>query len=777
MLKDIGRVGLFLTAATPLILIPGFFFPFVTTRNLFFRFCVEIAAFSILAGGVRRLRDVAFKDDPILKWFVAYVLVLLVAAFFGASRWHSFFGDFERMGGVLAWLHLFVFYFMLRVVMREGDWPILFRLFVVAADGVVVWGGSEFLPQSFRNPSFQMGLSHGSTIGNQGLLAPYLLIVLGLAVWLARTEKSPFWRSFAALSGCILLFGIGGARNRSSELGLLVGSFVGSVTLIGMSKNRRISAKKYGLGLTAAAGLIGLLAYGISTHAPQLAETVGGRWKGFTSSPIDYSRTIEWNIALKGFRDRPILGYGPENHQVVSSRHYDPRIYDVLGDGIFDRTHNAWLELLATSGMAGFFTMIGIWAAAVVTLRRGVGEELFSAGEAAILAATLAGYAVYLTFWFFDINCVVVWVALLAFITSRRAPALEIAADRSLGQRHGLSWALGALVILVAYLQGVLPLQAARTLSNALSPGVFEYRLMEFQKVMNSASPQTLHTFPLYYQFLRNSAPLISRETNPLVRKEFDLAMQRGALEAERSIARNREDDRSYVDAGRFFVLAGVYYGDRRYLERAMLHLTHAVRISPRRPDGRILLSGLLISLHDTAKALAQIDSAMRLAPGYSATYQYAARLELRHNNPDSAASLLLVAMSHRPIPLDAAALGVVDTLQARGSYARAAQLTRRLLEHAYGEMAGWRKLRPPPQLSPIELNFANRLPILYLSAGDGVNAVRAANAFLAFEPNAGSLAATFTSDVARGGAEKWRNQWVLYPLPTVSGSAMTSSK
>ncbi len=768
---------MFLTTATPLILIPGFFFPFVTTRNIFFRFCVEIAVFVILATGVRRLRDIAFKNDPVLTWFLAYVLVMFIAAVFGASPWHSFFGDFERMGGVLAWLHLFVFYFVLRVLMRERDWRIAFRLFVIAADLVVAWGSFEFLPKNLRNPLFHMGLSSGSTIGNPGLLAPYLLITFGLAVWLWRTEKSLFWRTFAALSGWVLLLGIGGARNRSSELGLLVGFFVGSATLIVLSKNRRIISKKYGLGVTAAAGLIVLLAYGISTRAPQLAERVGGRWKGFTSSPIDYSRTIEWDIALKGFLDRPIAGYGPENHQVVASHHFDPRIYDALGGGIFDRTHNAWLELLATSGIAGFLAMMGIWAAAIVTLRRGIREERFSAGEAAILAATLAGYAVYLTFWFFDINTVLVWIVLLAFITSRRAPALEVAADCAELRRHPFSWALGGLVILVAYLQGVVPLQAARTLSNAVTPGAFGYRLMQYQKVMNSASPQTQHTFPLYYQFLRRSAPFMSAGSSPLVRKEFDLAMQQGVLEAERSIARNPEDDRSYVDAGRFYALAGVYYGDRRYLERARLHLAHAVRISPRRPDARILLSGLLVSLHDTARAFTQLDSAMRLAPNYPATYQYAARLELGRGNPDSAASLVLVAMVHKPPPIEAAVLSVVDTLQARGMYDRAAELTLSFLEHGYGDISRWETMRPRPRPSPTEKNLADRLPLLFLRAGDGVSAVRAANAFLGFEPNAGSSVATFTSDVARGGEEKWRNQSMLYPLPTASGSAMTFSK
>ena len=53
----------------------------------------------------------------------------------------------------------------------------------------------------------------------------------------------------------------------------------------------------------------------------------------------DESRTMQWRAAIDGFEDRPLLGYGLENHNLVWSAHLDPGIYRLDTD-VFDRTHN-----------------------------------------------------------------------------------------------------------------------------------------------------------------------------------------------------------------------------------------------------------------------------------------------------------------------------------------------------------------------------------------------------------------------------------------------------
>lgn len=776
-----------MTALVPIVLFPGFFFPFVTTRNIFFRTCVELGLAMVLVAGVRRLREARASYDPILKWFFGYLIALGISAVFGLFPWHSLFGDFERMGGVFAWLHLFLFYLIIRLLLNASDWTLLFRFILGVADLVVAWGAFEFLPASVRNPLFSTSLEAGSTIGNPGLLAPYLLLALATGVLLLLKERRRKWKGFAGGSILLLLFGIGSARNRSSELGLLFGAIVAAILYLSLQSDRRRAAKRYAFTILIFVGIAVSGGVFLSHRAPSMADRFWGRWNGFLASPIDHSRTIEWQIALDGFKDRPILGYGPENHEIVASHHFDPRIYQYEGGAIFDRTHNAWLEMLATTGIVGTVAMIGIWVASVVTLRSGISRKRITAPEAAVLAGALTAYAVYLTFWFFDINSVVVWVSLLAFLSWRVYGPLEMLESAPQShptvrlRRGPITWAMIGLIALTAYLQGIVPLIAAHDLSDAASAGPFELRLEAFERVMNSSSPQTLHTFPLYYAFLNNARSSVTASgATPGLQKQFDLALQRGMIEAERSISRNGQDDRSYAEAARFSMLAAAFYRDSRYLLIARKELQHAVRISPRRPEARIFLAAILKSLSDSAGAVAQLDSAMLLAPEYGGGYFFAGKSALARNDPDSAAALIESSLDRNYPGSELVLKDVLAALEQRGEYERAARLDQAYLEKLYGPLKGWRggKTKSGLPLTPVTKLFANELPLLYLKAGERALAVGAALAFGGVEPSAGLAARTFASQVTVRNDSAWKaNPFLIAPGGLDSSAQSTTSR
>src|SRR6266550_1252796 len=105
----------------PLIVGSGFFFPYVVPRNLFFRAVVEVgvtALFLALSFGGKKLD---LRGEPIFWSLVAFLGAISLSALFSSARTHSFFGDFERMGGVWAWLHLVLFFLLLRTL-RDKDW-------------------------------------------------------------------------------------------------------------------------------------------------------------------------------------------------------------------------------------------------------------------------------------------------------------------------------------------------------------------------------------------------------------------------------------------------------------------------------------------------------------------------------------------------------------------------------------------------------------------------------------------------------------------------------
>jgi hypothetical protein len=429
---------------------------------------------------------------------------------------------------------------------------------------------------------------------------------------------------------------------------------------------------------------------------------------------------------------------------------------------VFDRAHNAWLELLGTSGIVGALAMLGLWLAAAGTIRRGARDGSLSPGESAVLSAALVGYATYLTFWFFDVNSVFIWVVLLAYASYRATGRINVLRPAEQGA-HPFAWATVGVTLLAAYFHGVVPLAAARNLATAAEGGPFTQRLMAFERTLNSPAPQRLHTFPLYYSFLRGSAAQVSAQgTNPLVRKEFDLAMQRGLIEAERSIARNPADDRSHVEAARFFSLAGLYYSDPRYVQRAKKELLKAASISPARPDVRVLLSGVYSALRDTLTASAELDSAMAMAPKFSPAFVYASSLQLSVGNVDSSATLLARAMNGAKSPVQRQLLTVLDSLRARREYDRAAALAFYYLQTVWGPEPEWGRPHVLHDADAFATQIAGMLPVLYLNGGHEDRALQTAASLAVVAPYARSAVARFTSELRAGRGSEWQSRSLL---------------
>src|SRR4051812_39224703 len=174
------------TLAVPLVVGSDFFFPFVVPRNLYFRAIVELAVTTLVLSLSWGDKPLDLRDEPILWSFVAFIGALVLSAVFSPARAHSFFGDFERMGGVWAWLHLFLFFVLLRTL-RDKDW----RWILIAALGVSlivsVIAIGQHAVQTMATPSVD-AVPSAATFGNSGLLAAYLLISIALAAYLATTN-------------------------------------------------------------------------------------------------------------------------------------------------------------------------------------------------------------------------------------------------------------------------------------------------------------------------------------------------------------------------------------------------------------------------------------------------------------------------------------------------------------------------------------------------------------------------------------------------------------
>ena len=460
----------------PLIVGSGFFFPYVVPRNLFFRVVVELGITTLVLALCFGRNTLDLHDEPIFWSLVIFIAAATLSAFFSPASTHSFFGDFERMGGVWAWLHLVLFFLLLRTLRDENwGWILNVALAVSLFVSVRAIGQHSDVVSAAAVSDSVIGPSE-STFGNSGLLAAYLLMNIAIAGYLA-TSSVRYRLVYLSAAGVNLL-ALVYAENRSAVVGLLLGAIVGGVTFATLSLQSR---KKWIAPLVAAtlAVLIIAISVGIrafpTSAATQHVPTVLQRLASTNPAGSDESRTMQWRAAIEGFRDRPLLGYGLENHNLVWSAHFDPGIYKIDTD-IYDRTHNQFLEMLATTGLVGAIAFLAIWFAIGMTLVRAFRAGRLSASAVAVLAGLQVAYATYLFFWFVDLSSTMLWILMAALIASRGtvgSVVLETTGRDTEEPAFKPVLALASILVLAAVLYGeaYTPLRANRALARIDSPG------------------------------------------------------------------------------------------------------------------------------------------------------------------------------------------------------------------------------------------------------------------------------------------------------------------
>ena len=567
----------------PLVVVGGMFFPYVVPRNILFRVAVELAtALLLLRLALGRAR-VDMRREYILIALGAFVVAMTISALFSPARTHSMFGDFERMGGVWAWLHLALFFLLLRTL-EEPYLHIVLLAAVAVSVGVAVHAilGSCF---SIAAPL--------TIIGNPGLLGGYLLMAIAICLWQARAGVSHWLYvvPIGVLYGALLLAG-----NRSSVLGLAVGGLVGSVFIASRARGPRRWTPVILVGgvLTVTIALATLGGKSRSGCVLGTAPTVVHRIAATDFGGADAIRTIQWNAALAGFLDRPIAGYGPENHHLVWSTHFDPRS-EKLGAEVFDRVHNQFLEILATTGLIGTLTFLALWIAIGYTLYRAYCQRLLTVHGVAVLGGANIAYAAYLIFWFVDINALMLWLLIIAVGALRFSaqPVLH-PYQRAVSKSAVVAGVLATISVLTwaLYSHAYVPVRANLALATLDSyDGDRERAAAAVRTIAASSARQTSHNGSILAHFintLNTRGELHAADS--IASAEADLAFRAAMAAFDAELGRDPLNDRLHSQYGALLLTAYDFYGDEKYLDRSVTMVNRAIALNPGRSQHRRLL-------------------------------------------------------------------------------------------------------------------------------------------------------------------------------------------
>lgn len=350
----------------PIVILPPTFQPADWSRTILLRIILTILACFLLFKFLYK-KDISVS---LPKWSIraylpflilsAFFITLILSTIFSQDPSLSVFGSPTRTGGILNLLFFFILAIFLTLFVSQSAWKKLFNFLFITGVAISLFGLIQYF-KIFKNifVSYESG-STPSFLGSSAFLAIYMLFLSILAFVYFINEKET--RKKALYGGLFLLFGftilITGAR--ATYLGLLAGFFFFFFFYPKKLRTLKIIAAIF--------VLLAVIAVVLFNFFPQIGEknnllkiVVNRLSIKRVATDLLGTRFSAWKITLQAIKDKPILGWGPENFYIGFEKHYDPTILGVKNMW-WDRPHNVFLEIWVNSGIFALIFYTAFWA-------------------------------------------------------------------------------------------------------------------------------------------------------------------------------------------------------------------------------------------------------------------------------------------------------------------------------------------------------------------------------------------------------------------------------
>lgn len=601
---ELIRWGAYIALFAPLVVHPSFFFPFVVPKTVFFWIFTEIifASWLLLAIPNKQFRP---KWNPVSIALGIFLLIVVLTSFTGINIERSFWSTFERMSGTINWIHLAIFFFVLTSTFKTlADWKKLVTASFIAANIVSVL----FLADRIGIALIPFETRNGATIGNSSFMAAYLLFNVFFGIWLFIKAKTEWPKILYGIGLGLLFLSMTSAYAFGAMVAMFGGLFIVFVCWL------FLSAKiKYAKGIAVfllLAGVLGtgIIAYGTFTQK----QTIISKLPYFFSAQGTIgARKVIWEMAWQGVKERPILGWGPENFNVVFAKYFNPCLVlsECGGEVWFDRTHNVVFDHLIHSGVIGLFSYLSLFLGVIWVLWKRIAKEkdwlLF-----AIITAALASYFVqnllvfdmpstYLMFFF-----TIAFAAGVADINNE-----GVSRERAMKDPTPFSVvAVGVLAVYFLFSLGTQSLQDAHwglIINRSRMP--YDKQLQLYKKSL-SVSPIGNRQVPEF--FTNNMVDKLYSNTD--IPTNF---VEEVAQIMEGVVKKNPVDFRHYLILGNFYAAASGYNSE--YLNRAEKFLKKAVELSPKNQQAYTSLGQTYLMRGEEERGILMLKKAMELEARY----------------------------------------------------------------------------------------------------------------------------------------------------------------
>ena len=599
ILKYIIYTGLFAVLFLPFYVDVTMFFPFITGKGFAFRIIVEIIT---TAWIILFLKDKAYR--PKFSWifvtFAAFILSLSISAILSENSYKSFWSNFERMEGLITTLHLFAFFVVASTMFSTQKlWTRFFNTSLIASLGIALYSFAQLAGKITIN---QGGVRVDATFGNAAYLAIYLVFHIFFAFFFLLRSENKFHRLAYGSLALIHLFLLYETQTRGAILGLLGGLFITSA-LVALTEKENPRLRKISWGIIGGIvllviGFISIKETSFVRNNPTLVRFAE------ISLTKDQARTYVWPMAIKGFEERPLFGWGQESFNYVFNKYYDPRMYN--HEQWFDRTHNVILDWLVAGGILGLSLYLLLFVFSLKYLWK---TDNLSSVEKSVLTGLFVAYFFHNLFVFDNLISYLLFFSLLAYIHSFSGKEWKISAfDINARIQQIISALVIVAFLFILYTANIVPIKANKKLIEAISPrqdGNISLNLEAFKKALSYHSFGDAETREQLAQTTNNivKAPSISNE----FKVQFaELSMS----ELQKQLTLTPEDTRYQI----FAAVSANGFGN---YEQGLIYGLQTVKSSPGKQTAYFELGTSYIGKRDYENALETFKKAYELEPSF----------------------------------------------------------------------------------------------------------------------------------------------------------------
>ena len=644
-LKSITRflalAPLFLIPFFPLIVANSYFFPFITGKAFYFRILIEVA---FLAWVVLAFLDAKYRP----KWnaltiaVTSFTLVALIADLLGANPIRSIWSNFERMEGWMTIVHLWMFFMVSVYAFGIGEqgkkfWHNWMNVSIVSAFIVACYGLVQYVHGGG-------GARVDATLGNAAYMAVYMLLNAGFAVYLLLESKARRGVVLArsktegglaritdifnsinlsalewlyAVLAIIFSFILIETATRGTMLGLAGGIMITLICYSVFGKTASKLSRQISGGIVLLIVALGVL-FVIFRNAPiiQKYQPLQRLASISLSNTESVSRIYIWGMALKGFEQRPVLGWGQENFNYIFNANYNPKMWDQ--EQWFDRAHSVYVDWAVNGGIVGLLAYLALY----VFFLLAVWKSTLTIAEKSVLTGLLAGYAAHNIFVFDNLASYVFFFALLGFAATLKqsqvtSDKLQVNSNSQILNLNSkissksprefnievIEYVIAPVAIIVlifgVYLLNIRPIGQNTQLITALQACGNNPDVSAFEKVF--ATGVYVGSQEAREQLLSCAGQVINSQQvpNPTKQAFYGLSIS----EIQNQIAATPKDARIYTLAGSFMEQIGSFTQAVTYLEKAHL-------LSPTKQATSLALGTAYVNLGKFDQAVAVMKQA-----------------------------------------------------------------------------------------------------------------------------------------------------------------------